>query len=176
MARNPSAASRKLYPELLKVLIWPALALVVVIVIVVTGGFGSAQNVELGPLKVSFARDLDRTVGAPPAEIAGLLTRLTPQDMEILISHGKGAGRPICTIGNFRRNLPTPIPQDQQDEANGYARLIAAGLVELGGPGSGDTTWCTQAGLRLAWLTRSGTQVRTYLVDLLTRSLVISRS
>lgn len=176
MARTPSAPARKLSPELLKVLALPALVLLVLIVIIVTGRFGSARTVELGPLKVSFAEDLGRTVGAPTTEVAGLLARLTPKDMELLISHGEETGRPICTIGNFRRTLPTPIPQDEQDEANGYARLIAAGLVEVRGANGSYNPWCTRAGFRDAWLTERGTGVRRYLIDLLTRSLVIRGS
>jgi hypothetical protein len=126
---------------------------------------------ELGPLKISFAGNLDRTVGAPSAAVAGVLTGLSPHDMEILIAHGAGTGRPICTA--LRRDLPTPTPPDARAEFYSYQHLIEAGLVETRGAAESDDPWCTRAGLRTAWLTDAGTAARRYLIDLLTRSLVI---
>jgi hypothetical protein len=171
---HPEETTRSI-PELLKVLVWPLVVLAVIVIILVTGG--SAQNVELGPLKVSFARDLKQTVGAPPGqEVAAAIRRLTPTEMEILITHGPGTGRPICTMGNLRTNDAAPVPREVRENADGYARLVASNLVELRGQASSGDPWCNPQGLKYAFLTDQGESVRRYLVDLLTKSLVISDS
>lgn len=167
----------KLSPDLLKIIVWPVVAVLIIILVLATGGLGSAETVELGPLKISFAEDVRAKVGEASPEVAAAVARMDPQDMETLIAHGEGTGRPICTVGNLRTDLSAPVPKDVRMEFDAYARLTALRLIELREPAPDyDPAWCKPGGVRLAWPTDEGTKVRRYLIDLLTKSLVIKKS
>jgi hypothetical protein len=167
---------RRTPSEVLKILAWPALALVVVMLILVTGGLGSAENVELGPIKIAFAKDLDRQVGAPSPEVAAAVRQLSPHQMEILVAHGQDTGRPVCVMGGLKENDSGPTPRAEREEVASYASLAAMGLIQFRGPGQSGSPWCRVDAVRYAWLTDSGTRTRRYLLDLLTKSIVIDKN
>ena len=162
--------------EVMKILIWPALGLVVIVLILVTGGLGAAESVELGPIKIAFAKDIKDRVGPPAPDVAAAIRKLSPQQMEILIAHGQDTGRPVCVIGGLKDKGDDLPPKSEREEVASYASLAAMGLVQFRGPGKSGSPWCRVDAVRNAWLTDAGTHTRRYLIDLLTKSIVIDQN
>jgi len=76
----------------------------------VAGNLGSAENIEVGPLKIKFSAEALKALPAPSQEVSSMLAQLNVNDIERILSHGEVNGVSVCResglIASINRSTP----------------------------------------------------------------------
>jgi hypothetical protein len=164
-------------------LFWPLLAVAALLMFAhpisvalnkVAGGLGSAEDIEVGPIKLKFAADAARNLPVPSQEVATALAQLNSREIETLISHAENTGEPVCRESGL---IPAKKNIMYEQESATYEHLFSLRLVAFDADNANNHfDWCRPEGTVVVWLTDFGKEVRRYLLEIVTKSVVISKS
>jgi hypothetical protein len=166
--------------DVLRAALWPTLALIALILlqgpaikILTKVSEGGAQEIEAGPVKITFSPEGLRRVPPPSPAVGDVLPKLTQGEVDALMAHAPEDGLPICQADALKIDS-----SGSRQKAAVYDKLFGDGLVSLESPRPDDAnqSWCELKGLRTARLTETGKSVREYLLSVITNSITISPS
>lgn len=181
MAENSAPTN---WLDVLAKLFWPLLALLALIMFFrplsvaldkVAANLGSAENIELGPIRLKFVPEAARDLPRPSPDVATTLAQLGAHELELLVSHAENQRNELCR----KEALKSPAPSLEQVSA-AYERLFQLKLVKFEQDDNSQPTamdWCARRdAVQWVVLTDFGKQVRQYLLQIITKAVVISKT
>lgn len=166
--------------DVVKASFWPILAVIFIAIFAsplsalltaMSAGVGPAQEVDIGSLKFKFSEKAAAALAPPSADVAAALTKLQAGQIDMLLAQAETLPSVIC----LRAGWVASSGVETRTKAEIYEAFEALGLIRyVPDENSGD--YCAADNLRFAYLTPLGMKTRKYLIDVLTKTITISKS